>query len=162
MEDKFYSVDEAADKIGVHPKTIRRYIFSGKLEALKVGGQWRVYEEAMDKFMKTGTQCNHTHDNNQVSSDDFCVFMDSNYFDSEDPVQICTIVDYYVEEKKEVTPMVNALMEVMHSFDDESSGSRFNYVYDRADKKARFVFWGCPTMIEKMVGALKPFEKGRK
>lgn len=162
MEEKFYSVDEAADKIGVHPKTIRRYIFSGKLEALKVGGQWRVYEEAMDKFLKTGTQCNHNHDSGQVSSDDFCVFMDSNYFDSEDPVQICTIVDYYVEEKKDVTPMVNALMEVMHSFDDESSASRFNYVYDRADKKARFVFWGCPTMIEKMVGALKPFEKGRR
>jgi len=162
MEEKFYSVDEAADKIGVHPKTVRRYIFSGKLEALKVGGQWRVYEEAMDKFMKTGTECNHTHDGGQVSSDDFCVFMDSNYFDSEDTVQICTIVDYYVEEKKDVTPMVNSLMEVMHNFDDESSASRFNYVYDRADKKARFVFWGSPTMIEKMVGALKPFESIRK
>lgn len=162
MDEKFYTVDEAADKIGVHPKTIRRYIFGGKLEALKVGGQWRVYEEAMDKFMKTGTQCNHSSGSSQVSSDDFCVFMDSDYFETDDVVQICTIVDYYVEEKKEVTPMVNALMEVMHSEEDDNSTSRFNYVYDSSEKKARFVFWGCPSMIEKMMGALKPFETCRK
>ena len=31
-----------------------------------------------------------------------------------------------------------------------------------AEKKARFVFWGCPSMIEKMVGALKPFETCKK
>jgi len=162
MEEKFFTVDEAAEKIGVHPKTIRRYIFGGKLEALKVGGQWRIYGEAMDKFMKTGTQCSHSNGSGgQVSSDDFCVFMDSDYFQSEDTVQICTIVDYFVEEKKEVTPMVNALMEVINNHEEENGSSRFNYVYDNVEKKARFIFWGCPTLIEKMVGALKPFETCR-
>ncbi len=161
MEEKYYTVDEAAEKIGVHPKTIRRYIFGGKLEALKVGGQWRVYEDGMSKFMKTGTKCHHSSDANQVSNDDFCVFMDSGYFESDDNVQICTIVDYFVEERKEVTPMVNILMETMNSFEDEKSASRFNYVYDHVEKKARFIFWGCPTMIEKMVGVLKPFESSK-
>lgn len=162
MDGKFYTVDEAAEQIGVHPKTVRRYIFGGKLQALKVGGQWRIYADVLEAFMKTGTQCNHTGSGNQVSNDDFCVFMDSDYFQSDETVQICTIVDYYVEEKKDVTPMANALMEVMHSCDTDSGSSRFNYVYDQAEKKARFIFWGCPSMIEKMVGALKPFDTCRK
>ncbi len=162
MEERYFTVDDAAEKIGVHPKTVRRYIFSGKLEALKVGGQWRIYEESMDKFMKTGTECNHTSSGSQVSSDDFCVFMDSDFFQSDDVVQICTIVDYFVEEKKEVTPMVNALMEVMHTVEVDNDTSRFNYVYDHVEKKARFIFWGCPSMIEQMVGALKPFDTCRK
>ncbi len=162
MVERYYTVDEAADKIGVILRQLDDIFFGGKLEALKVGGQWRVYEEAMEKFLKQGTQCNHSTGSNQVSSDDFCVFMDSDYFQTDDVVQICTIVDYYVEEKKNVTPMVNALMEVLHSVEDDNGTSRFNYVFDNVERKARFVFWGSPTVIEKMVGALKPFQNAKK
>ena len=33
----FYSVKQFASKIGVHPNTVRRAIYSGKLSAIKVG-----------------------------------------------------------------------------------------------------------------------------
>ncbi|MCT4597736.1 MAG: helix-turn-helix domain-containing protein [Vallitalea sp.] len=155
MDKKYYTVDETAYKIGVHSKTIRRYIYSGKLAATKVAGQWRVYEDAIENYLNS---CNGNCEHNSVSKDDFCVFMDSDYFNSDEKVQICTIVDYYVQTAKEAKPMAAIVMDVVTDSEQEEGKCRFNYVYDHVEKKARFILWGSPTFIEKVVGALKQFE----
>lgn len=41
MED-FYTVNQAAIALKVHPLTIRRYIKEGKLKAIRVGGNVRI------------------------------------------------------------------------------------------------------------------------
>ena len=158
MSEQYYTIDEAAERIGVHPKTVRRYIFSGKIEGLKLGGQWRIYEEALDNFLNKGNACNHEN-GHSVSKDDFCVFMDSDYFESTDTLQVCTIVDHFVEKRSDVSPMTQALMEVMNDDEGGECSSRFNYVYDASEQKARFVFWGKPAAIARLMLALEPFEQ---
>ena len=155
MEKEYYSVEEAAEKIGVHPKTVRRYIYAGKLEAQKIAGQWRVYNYAIDHYLNS---CEKSSYKNEVSQDDFCVFMDSNYFDSDEKLQVCSIVDYYVESSKEVKPMATIVMDIVTDFEKEQGKCRFNYVFDHIENKARFIFWGCPTFISAVVNALKKFE----
>lgn len=158
MDKKYYTVDETADKIGVHSKTIRRYIYSGKLSAIKVAGQWRVYEEAINSYLDSCNGNGSTCSNNSVSKDDYCVFMDSNYFSSDEKVQICTIVDYYVQSSKEAKPMAAIVMDIVTDFEGDEGKCRFNYVYDHVEKKARFILWGTPTFIEKVIKELKQFE----
>ena len=41
------TIIEAADWADVHPKTIRRAIKAGELEAHKVGSQWRIRPEVL-------------------------------------------------------------------------------------------------------------------
>jgi excisionase family DNA binding protein len=156
MNKEYLTIDDTAKKLGVHPKTIRRYISSGKISAQKIAGTWRIYEDSLDNYIRSceATECNHQH----VSKDDFCIFMDSDYFNSEDRIQVCTIVDYYVQDGS-VKQLLKDVMEVVVDHSLDNNNSRFNYVYDDADNKMRLVFWGAPTYIEKVVSIMKPYEK---
>lgn len=56
MMAKLYSVKEAQNYLGVCDETIYRYIKSGKLKAVRVGGLWRISSEALEEFLKKGEQ----------------------------------------------------------------------------------------------------------
>ena len=42
MSDSLFTVEYAAEKLDVHPRTVLRFIHQGKLKAFKVGRQWRI------------------------------------------------------------------------------------------------------------------------
>jgi len=45
------TVNEVAEILKVHPQTVYRWIYSGKLNALKIGGVLRIGEEELNKFI---------------------------------------------------------------------------------------------------------------
>lgn len=53
---KVYTLDEIAEILQVTRRTLYSYVKSGKLEAVKIGRYWRVKEDALKKFIDTGTQ----------------------------------------------------------------------------------------------------------
>jgi len=50
-----YSVQELAQDLKVDTKTIYRLIYSGQLEACKVGRLWRIRQSAVDKYLRDNT-----------------------------------------------------------------------------------------------------------
>ncbi|RFS83336.1 DNA-binding protein [Actinomadura spongiicola] len=42
MGDKLYSVEEVADLLGLHVRTVRGYIHAGRLRAVRIGKQYRI------------------------------------------------------------------------------------------------------------------------
>ena len=48
----FFSVPEIAQIFGVSKKTVRRWIRSGKLEAAKIEGTWKVPKKELIEFVK--------------------------------------------------------------------------------------------------------------
>jgi putative molybdopterin biosynthesis protein len=53
MTDKeFYTAEELADKLRVNVMTIYRYIKAGKLEAYKIGKEFRIAEKDYEKFIR--------------------------------------------------------------------------------------------------------------
>lgn len=48
--DTLYSVSQVAILLKIHPLTVRRYIKEGKLRAVKVGGNVRVPQAAVNDF----------------------------------------------------------------------------------------------------------------
>lgn len=42
MKEKMYSVDEVADHLGLHVRTVRGYIRDGRLKATRIGKQYRI------------------------------------------------------------------------------------------------------------------------
>jgi len=49
---RMLTVNEVADRVGLHMETIRRYIREGKLPASKFGRVWRVAEEDLKVFIE--------------------------------------------------------------------------------------------------------------
>ncbi len=48
---KFYTTEEIADILHVHPKTVRDLINGKKLGAIKIGNEYRISEEHLQKFI---------------------------------------------------------------------------------------------------------------
>lgn len=158
---KVYTVDEVAEKLDVSVKTIRRYIYAGKISASKIGNQWRINQDQLDDYLKAQSSdqvC--ATDCHSVSQDDFCVFMDTDYFSSEDKLQLCSIVDYYADSVDDITKMSELLSRVVTEDGVNGGKAQFNYIYDQALNRARFVLWGSAKFIHKASNLLIPFEGG--
>ncbi|MCA9641195.1 MAG: helix-turn-helix domain-containing protein [Myxococcales bacterium] len=51
MSSTLYSVEQVAERLGLHVRTVRAYIREGKLEASRVGKQYRVSEAALLRLL---------------------------------------------------------------------------------------------------------------
>lgn len=54
--EKVYKVKEAAERLKVSPKTIKRLLISGRLSGFRVGGtprsHWRINEKEIERFIE--------------------------------------------------------------------------------------------------------------
>ncbi len=49
-----YTVEEVAEILRVHPRTIYRALVAGTLPGFKIGDSWRVTEEQLASYMRGG------------------------------------------------------------------------------------------------------------
>ena len=47
-----FTVEEAADFLKIHPKTISKWLSEGKIRGVKVGREWRIPRSEIDKILK--------------------------------------------------------------------------------------------------------------
>ncbi|MFF3274731.1 helix-turn-helix domain-containing protein [Streptomyces chrestomyceticus] len=50
MNDRFYSVDQVAELLGLHVRTVRSYVRDGRLAAVRIGKQYRIAHEDLETF----------------------------------------------------------------------------------------------------------------
>ncbi len=50
--ESFFSVQQIADALGINRRTVERLIRTGALEAVRVGGQYRISQGALDRMLK--------------------------------------------------------------------------------------------------------------
>jgi excisionase family DNA binding protein len=48
MEQELYSVEQVAERLGLHVRTVRHYVREGRLKAVRIGKQYRVAREALE------------------------------------------------------------------------------------------------------------------
>jgi excisionase family DNA binding protein len=48
QESAFYSLDQVADRLGLHVRTVRAYVRNGRLKAVRIGKQYRVAQEDLE------------------------------------------------------------------------------------------------------------------
>ncbi|MEV6061218.1 helix-turn-helix domain-containing protein [Nocardia asteroides] len=50
MTDRLYSVEQVADLLGLHVRTVRSYVRDGKLPAARIGKQYRIAHDELEAF----------------------------------------------------------------------------------------------------------------
>ena len=53
QQKEFYKADDLAKLLGVNIMTIYRYIKAGKLQAYKIGKEYRIDKKTFDEFLKS-------------------------------------------------------------------------------------------------------------
>jgi excisionase family DNA binding protein len=48
---QLYSVDEVAEQLGLHVRTVRGYVRDGRLPAVRIGKQYRITRENLETFV---------------------------------------------------------------------------------------------------------------
>ena len=48
MSEEMYSVEQVADRLGLHVRTVRGYIRAGRLKAVRIGKQYRIARADLD------------------------------------------------------------------------------------------------------------------
>jgi excisionase family DNA binding protein len=56
MPEEFLTVEEVAERLKVHPESVRDWLRAGKLKGLKAGRQWRIQESALNAFLHQHTE----------------------------------------------------------------------------------------------------------
>jgi excisionase family DNA binding protein len=51
MTEEMYSVEQVADRLGLHVRTVRGYIRSGRLNAVRIGKQYRIARADLDALI---------------------------------------------------------------------------------------------------------------
>lgn len=51
----FYTVKDIIEMLSVSERTVRRWIADGKLESIKIGGQIRITNDGLNKFINSNT-----------------------------------------------------------------------------------------------------------
>lgn len=50
-----YTIKDVADKLKLHPNTVRKLIRTKKLKAVKIGRAWSISEEEVQRLIMEGT-----------------------------------------------------------------------------------------------------------
>ena len=50
MSEMFHTVERAAERLAVHPRTVLRFIRDGRLRATRIGKAWRILGSDLDAF----------------------------------------------------------------------------------------------------------------
>ncbi|MCI1579778.1 MAG: helix-turn-helix domain-containing protein [Clostridium beijerinckii] len=153
MENQFYTIDKVAEILGMHHKTIRKFITEGKLAASKVGKQWRISGHDLSLFMEK----NNVNINNKKASDESSIDFLTNGEVKEhekQKINVSTVVDINDVDKEQYFRISNTLIAVMNCKDPKMGKSTINMKYDEKENRLRVLLWGNVSFIEEMLKSI--------
>jgi excisionase family DNA binding protein len=141
MEEKFYTIDKIAEILGMHHKTIRKFITEGKLKANKVGKQWRISGHDLSIFMEN----NNVNIRNKNEVENEKIEFSNGEVDINNKINkinISTVVDINGVDIDECRRISNMLLAVMNSKDSKMCNSTINIKHYQKEKNLKVMLWG--------------------
>lgn len=150
MEEKFYTVDQIAEILGMHHKTIRKFITEGKLRANKVGKQWRISGHDLSIFMEN----NNVNISNKNEVENEKIEFSTREVDINkriNKINISTVVDINEVDMDECRRISNMLLAVINSKDSKMRNSTINIKHYQKEKNLKVMLWGDTNFTKEML-----------
>lgn len=158
MEEKFYTIDKIAEMLGMHHKTIRKFITEGKLRANKVGKQWRISSHDLSLFVEDNSVTIKNNNKSQNSTIEFKIGdKDSNVH----KINISTVIDIMDINNEDYRRISNTLLALMNSRDSKMNNSNLNLKYYENDKNLKILLWGNLEFSKEMLDFISVFTKDK-
>jgi len=142
MQKEFYSVDQVAQLLQLHPKTIQRYIREGRLIAKKIGKSWRIDGHDLSQF----TEGPSSGEEDPSSR--------------EEPIglrkaQVSSVIDLPVSGQKAASRVMNNLTALANSKPTEYGHSEVRIMYIDMEHTVRISLWGSLEFMMVMMTAVQ-------
>lgn len=149
MMEKYYSVDQIAEMIEMHPKTIQRYIREGKLKAQKIGKSWRVSGHDLSTFVE-GTDGFRKSEASGGLQDIIMA--------AENTIRISAVIDIPVKNNLDAVQVVNWISASMNARSSECGYKTMNSQYIEPEHIIRIMLWGSASFMGAIMSSLAEFE----
>ncbi len=126
MNNTYYTVEQVADLLSLHPKTVQRYIREGKLRAAKLGKSWRVAGHDLSVFAENATAEGWPDGAGGGTAD----------------VTVSAVADIRVPGREAAIRVMNALTASANAKPPEYGRSSLHTQYIEAEAKVRVTLWG--------------------
>jgi excisionase family DNA binding protein len=152
MEGKFYTIDQVAEILGMHHKTIRKFITEGKLGANKVGKQWRISGQDLNAFMeqKVSDGNEEMEVDEEIRTSDYEI----NTSVVRPKINVSTVIEVNEIDKEQYMRISNTLIAVMNCKDPTLGNSTINMKYNEKENKLRIMLWGTVKFTEEMLSTV--------
>lgn len=155
MEERFYTIDQVAQILGMHHKTIRKFISDSKLNANKVGKQWRIAKQDLDAFMEINNNNGNSIDKNTYKESGIEFTVDkSNPTNKFSKVNVSTVIDINEVDREEYERLSSLLLAIMNSSDARINRSTMNLKYTENENKLRVMLWGNIKFTEELLDSI--------
>jgi len=141
MYEKYYSVDQIAALLKMHPKTIQRYIRECRLKANKLGKNWRVSGHDLSVFLEGSPPAVDTGSAQDTK------------FSWEEAV-VSAVIDIPGLEREQGMRIVSTLTAVLNAKPPEYGRSTLHTQYIEPDGLLRIMLWGNIFFMEAMMSCL--------
>ena len=137
MPEKYYTVEQAADLLKMHVKTVQRYIREGKLRANKIGKGWRITGHDLSVFAEGAQE--------KKESPAVPVMPQG------EKVKISAVADIQAVGREEAIRIMNTLTAIMNVKPPEYGASSLTAQYLEPDRTIRIMLWGNIPFMEAML-----------
>lgn len=153
MDNEFYTIDKIAEILGMHHKTIRKFITEGKLAASKVGKQWRISDHDLSAFMEKN---NVNMNDKRIDEEPNIDFVTNGEVKDTitQRINVSSVVDISDVDKEEYFRISNTLIALMNCKDSKMAKSTINMKYDEKASRLRVLLWGNISFIEEMLSSI--------
>lgn len=149
--EELYTVDDIAQMTMLTSRTIRNYLKDGLLTGRKIGGQWRFTKKDVENLFNNHVVEEEIKDHRRQEVMDFINGVNT---DIDGEIQLCTIADYYCNDKQTAMNLSSRFSEII-SAQKAPTTHRFHYEYIDKEQKARYTFFGTPMYIKETVNILE-------
>ncbi len=141
MDDSFYSAEQVAEMLGMHIKTIQRYMREGVLSATRIGNRWRVSGHDLSAFTeRPGAE--------KPSAS------------AEAQVKASTVLDIRVDSRDGAIRIVNTLTAVLNGKPPEYGESTLTAQFIEPERTVRVALWGTLRFTQAMLGYVAALTNG--
>jgi len=149
MIEKYYTVEQIAEMIGMHPKTIQRYIREGRLRAQKIGKAWRVTGHDLSTFIE-GTD--------GVAKNETSPGLQSIIEAAKKNIKVSTVIDIPVSNTSEAVQVVNWITASLNSVSPGYGYSSMTSQFIEPEKIIRIMLWGSPSYMANIMSSLSELD----
>ncbi len=140
MSQELYSVEQVAERLGLNVRTVRGYVRSGRLKAVRIGKQYRIAREDLEAF--TGRPVAPAAADNVRR---------------ERHVDVSSIVHIDAVSPELASRITNGLIAAANTRGEHAEPLRVDTLYDEAFGRLKVIATGGLTTVTSLLGFLRMY-----